>query len=144
MIYVAGVFWCLKIFPLGLDLTPISQRNTHCPRSASLTSHCRRWTYCHLLQLPQLLRWSFGSCCKPRKLLSLTSTHPTLALIMAPAQPRPYRRILTSALHRRFVHASALSLLVCYVIAISIGDKSSCKCRAVAPGNLGVFAVSHS
>ncbi|KAJ5763841.1 hypothetical protein N7533_002522 [Penicillium manginii] len=44
---------------------------------------------------------------------------------MAPAQPRPYRRILTSALHRRFVHASALSLLICYAIAISIGHTSS-------------------
>ncbi|KAJ5610373.1 hypothetical protein N7510_007092 [Penicillium lagena] len=44
---------------------------------------------------------------------------------MAAAQPRPYRRIVTSALHRRFVHASALALLVCYIIAIAIGDKSS-------------------
>ncbi|PLB54429.1 hypothetical protein P170DRAFT_460570 [Aspergillus steynii IBT 23096] len=41
------------------------------------------------------------------------------------AGPRPYRRILTSALHRRFVHASALALLVNYVIAFLIGDKSS-------------------
>ncbi|KAJ5214387.1 hypothetical protein N7449_001556 [Penicillium cf. viridicatum] len=44
---------------------------------------------------------------------------------MAVVQTRPYRRILTSALHRRFVHASALSLLVSYVIAIAIGEKSS-------------------
>ncbi|KAJ5570930.1 hypothetical protein N7535_004590 [Penicillium sp. DV-2018c] len=44
---------------------------------------------------------------------------------MAAIQTRPYRRILTSALHRRFVHASALSLLVSYIIAIAIGDKSS-------------------
>ncbi|KAL4921231.1 nucleoporin protein Ndc1-Nup [Aspergillus aurantiobrunneus] len=44
---------------------------------------------------------------------------------MAAAKPRPYRRILTSALHRRFVHASALSLLVCYLISVVIGDKSS-------------------
>ncbi|KAL2852830.1 nucleoporin protein Ndc1-Nup [Aspergillus pseudoustus] len=44
---------------------------------------------------------------------------------MAAAKPRPYRRILTSALHRRFVHASALSTLVCYLISIFIGDKSS-------------------
>ncbi|KAL3468307.1 nucleoporin protein Ndc1-Nup [Aspergillus heterothallicus] len=44
---------------------------------------------------------------------------------MAAAKPRPYRRILTSALHRRFVHASALSILVCYLISILIGDKSS-------------------
>ncbi|KAJ5673881.1 hypothetical protein N7462_009320 [Penicillium macrosclerotiorum] len=43
----------------------------------------------------------------------------------AAAQPRPYRRILTSALHRRFVHASALSLLVSYIVAIAIGDKTS-------------------
>lgn len=46
---------------------------------------------------------------------------------MAAAKPRPYRRILTSALHRRFVHASALSVLVCYIISVVIGDKSSCK-----------------
>lgn len=46
---------------------------------------------------------------------------------MAVVQTRPYRRILTSALHRRFVHASALSLLVSYIIAIAIGEKSSCK-----------------
>lgn len=46
---------------------------------------------------------------------------------MAVPQTRPYRRILTSALHRRFVHASALSLLVCYIVAIAIGDKSSCE-----------------
>ncbi|CAI7564676.1 unnamed protein product [Penicillium glandicola] len=44
---------------------------------------------------------------------------------MAVVQTRPYRRILTSALHRRFVHASALSLLVSYIIAIAIGEKSS-------------------
>ncbi|KAJ5787231.1 hypothetical protein N7457_002221 [Penicillium paradoxum] len=44
---------------------------------------------------------------------------------MAAVQTRPYRRILTSALHRRFVHASALSLLISYIIAIAIGDKSS-------------------
>jgi nucleoporin NDC1 len=46
---------------------------------------------------------------------------------MAAVRTRPYRRILTSALHRRFVHASALSLLVCYLVAILIGNKSSCK-----------------
>ncbi|KAE8411873.1 nucleoporin protein Ndc1-Nup [Aspergillus pseudocaelatus] len=44
---------------------------------------------------------------------------------MAAIRPRPYRRILTSALHRRFVHASALALLVCYLAAFLIGDKSS-------------------
>lgn len=46
---------------------------------------------------------------------------------MAAARPRPYRRILTSALHRRFVHASALALLVCYIVAFALGEKSSCK-----------------
>ncbi|KAH3269019.1 hypothetical protein KXW23_000055 [Aspergillus fumigatus] len=44
---------------------------------------------------------------------------------MAAARPRPYRRILTSALHRRFVHASALALSVCYFVAFLLGDKSS-------------------
>ncbi|KAI1905800.1 hypothetical protein LOZ52_002628 [Ophidiomyces ophidiicola] len=42
-----------------------------------------------------------------------------------PAKTRPYRRILTSTLHRRFVHASAFSLLVCYVVAFFIGTKTS-------------------
>ena len=49
------------------------------------------------------------------------------ASTMAAVRPRPYRRILTSALHRRFVHASALAVLVCYVVAFAIGDKSSCE-----------------
>lgn len=53
---------------------------------------------------------------------------------MAVVQTRPYRRILTSALHRRFVHASALSLLVSYIIAIAIGEKSSCKYIATLSG----------
>ncbi|KKA23921.1 Nuclear envelope protein [Rasamsonia emersonii CBS 393.64] len=44
---------------------------------------------------------------------------------MAASKPRPYRRILTSALHRRFVHASALALLVDYVVSFAIGVKSS-------------------
>ncbi|EEP80745.1 predicted protein [Uncinocarpus reesii 1704] len=44
----------------------------------------------------------------------------------APAVPaRPYRRILTSALHRRFVHASAFALLVSYVISFLISTKTS-------------------
>ncbi|KMU87234.1 hypothetical protein CIHG_04678 [Coccidioides immitis H538.4] len=38
---------------------------------------------------------------------------------------KPYRRILTSTLHRRFVHASASALLVCYIISILIGTKAS-------------------
>ncbi|PGH07882.1 nucleoporin NDC1 [Blastomyces parvus] len=41
------------------------------------------------------------------------------------ARPRQYRRILTSILHRKFVHASAVSLIVCYVVAFFIGVKSS-------------------
>ncbi|KAL1968821.1 hypothetical protein VTN77DRAFT_1182 [Rasamsonia byssochlamydoides] len=44
---------------------------------------------------------------------------------MAAPKIRPYRRILTSSLHRRFVHASALALLVDYVVAFAIGVKSS-------------------
>lgn len=43
-------------------------------------------------------------------------------------QIRPYRRFLTSALHRRFVHASALALIVCWDNAFWIGKKSSCEC----------------
>ncbi|KLJ09998.1 hypothetical protein EMPG_14578 [Blastomyces silverae] len=41
------------------------------------------------------------------------------------ARPRQYRRILTSTLHRKFVHASAVSLIACYVVAFFIGVKSS-------------------
>ncbi|KAJ5281537.1 hypothetical protein N7478_006909 [Penicillium angulare] len=60
---------------------------------------------------------------------------------MAVAQPRPYRRILTSALHRRFVHASALALLVCYGIAIAIGDKSSFFWSWFPIGSCGIRTV---
>ncbi|KAL3481615.1 nucleoporin protein Ndc1-Nup [Aspergillus californicus] len=60
---------------------------------------------------------------------------------MATAKPRPYRRILTSALHRRFVHASALSLLVCYLISILIGDKSSFFWALFPVGASGIRAV---
>lgn len=44
---------------------------------------------------------------------------------IATARPRPYRRLLTSALHTRFVHASALVLLVCWNHAFFFGDKKS-------------------
>ncbi|EPS28683.1 hypothetical protein PDE_03629 [Penicillium oxalicum 114-2] len=56
-------------------------------------------------------------------------------------QVRPYRRILTSALHRRFVHASALSLLVCYFISIVIGDKTSLFWTWFPIGPCGLRAV---
>lgn len=44
-------------------------------------------------------------------------------------QPRVrlYRELLTVALHRRFTRAAGLTLLICYLEAIAIGDKSSCK-----------------
>ncbi|CEL02647.1 Putative Nuclear pore complex protein An-Ndc1 (Eurofung) [Aspergillus calidoustus] len=60
---------------------------------------------------------------------------------MAAAKPRPYRRILTSALHRRFVHASALSILVCYLISIFIGDKSSFFWAIFPIGGCGIRTV---
>ncbi len=44
------------------------------------------------------------------------------------ARIRPYRRFLTSALHRRFVHASALALMVCWDDAFWLGKKTSCRC----------------
>ncbi|KAL4785740.1 nucleoporin protein Ndc1-Nup [Aspergillus varians] len=60
---------------------------------------------------------------------------------MAAAKPRPYRRILTSALHRRFVHASALSLLGCYLTSVVIGDKSSLFWAFFPIGSCGIRAV---
>ncbi|KAL4873171.1 hypothetical protein BDV12DRAFT_160513 [Aspergillus spectabilis] len=60
---------------------------------------------------------------------------------MAATKPRPYLRILTSALHRRFVHASALSLLVCYLISILIGDKSSFFWALFPIGSCGIRTV---
>ncbi|KAL6234186.1 hypothetical protein BDW75DRAFT_241293 [Aspergillus navahoensis] len=57
------------------------------------------------------------------------------------SNPRPYRRILTSALHRRFVHASALSLLVCYAISVLIGDKSSLFWALFPLGSCGIRTV---
>ncbi|KAK2763980.1 hypothetical protein FQN54_009599 [Arachnomyces sp. PD_36] len=60
---------------------------------------------------------------------------------MATPQSRPYRRILTSALHRRFVHASALALLVCYVVAFFIGVKSSLLWSWLPFGPCGIRAL---
>ncbi|KAL4906468.1 hypothetical protein BDW74DRAFT_132919 [Aspergillus multicolor] len=57
------------------------------------------------------------------------------------AQPRPYRRILTSALHRRFVHASAISLLVCYATSVLIGDNSSLFWALFPFGSCGIRTV---
>ncbi|KAL4809039.1 nucleoporin protein Ndc1-Nup [Aspergillus unguis] len=60
---------------------------------------------------------------------------------MAGAKPRPYRRILTSALHRRFVHASALSILVCYLISVFIGSNSSLFWAVFPIGSCGIRTV---
>ena len=49
------------------------------------------------------------------------------------ARPRPYRRLLTSALHTRFVHASALVLLVCWNHAFFFSDKKYWCRRAHLP-----------
>ncbi|PLN78884.1 nucleoporin protein Ndc1-Nup [Aspergillus taichungensis] len=59
----------------------------------------------------------------------------------ATARPRPYRRILTSALHRRFVHASAVTLLVCYLVAFLIGQKSSFLWSWFPIGGCGIRTV---
>lgn len=89
----------------------------------------------------RLLHWSYSSyhrCRGPEHAVNFSlsifvSLFGDLAVLSSPAstmaavRPRPYRRILTSALHRRFVHASALAVLVCYVVAFAIGDKSSCE-----------------
>ncbi|KAF7506169.1 hypothetical protein GJ744_012149 [Endocarpon pusillum] len=48
----------------------------------------------------------------------MSTSSPTLRI-------RPYRRFLTSAFHRRFVHASALALLVCWDDAFWLGSKTS-------------------
>lgn len=57
-------------------------------------------------------------------------------LTAAPPKPRtkPYRRFLTSAFHRRFVHASVLALLLCYFESIWLGEKTSRKLHR--PGDL--------
>ncbi|KAL4927186.1 nucleoporin NDC1 [Aspergillus undulatus] len=57
------------------------------------------------------------------------------------AKSRPYRRILTSTLHRRFVHASALSILVCYVVSVLIGDKSSLFWALFPIGSCGIRTI---
>ncbi|EZF26649.1 hypothetical protein H112_01199 [Trichophyton rubrum D6] len=59
----------------------------------------------------------------------------------APVKSRPYRRILTSTLHRRFVHASAFVLLACYVISFFIGVKSSLFWSWFPLGPCGVRAL---
>ena len=62
---------------------------------------------------------------------------------------RPYRRYLTSVFHRRFVQASTLTLLLCYVEAILLGSSRSCQSsialsRAhVLTSNSSLVLVSH-
>jgi len=46
---------------------------------------------------------------------------------MAAPRPALYKELLTPALHRRFTGAATVILLVCYVEAVLIGDKSSCE-----------------
>ena len=43
----------------------------------------------------------------------------------------PYKELLTPALHRRFTGAAASILLLCYVEAFLIGEKSSCEKHAL-------------
>jgi hypothetical protein len=50
----------------------------------------------------------------------------TMATALTPQRIRPYRRFLTSALHRRFVHASVLALIICWDDAFWLGNKTSC------------------
>ncbi|KAL2423361.1 Nucleoporin NDC1 [Exophiala dermatitidis] len=45
------------------------------------------------------------------------------ASLAAPAPPRPYRRFLTSTLHKRFVHAALISLLLAFNNAFWLGSK---------------------
>lgn len=44
----------------------------------------------------------------------------------APNRTRLYREFLTPALHRRFTRAAAISLVICYLTAVLIGEKTSC------------------
>ncbi|KAH9876061.1 hypothetical protein J1614_003940 [Plenodomus biglobosus] len=48
-----------------------------------------------------------------------------MALAPLGAQVRPYKDYLTPALHRRFTHASAYTLLLCYIIAVWMGELKS-------------------
>ncbi|KAL8814021.1 MAG: hypothetical protein Q9223_006727 [Gallowayella weberi] len=48
-----------------------------------------------------------------------------------PSRTRPYRELLTPSLHRRFTKAAGVSLLLCYLEAIVIGDKSSSGIRTL-------------
>ncbi|KAI4258212.1 MAG: hypothetical protein L6R42_005231, partial [Xanthoria sp. 1 TBL-2021] len=43
----------------------------------------------------------------------------------APIRTRPYRELLTPSLHRRFTQAAGVSLLLCYIESILIGDSWS-------------------
>jgi nucleoporin NDC1 len=52
------------------------------------------------------------------------SCQPSMAV---QARVRFYREFLTPALHRRFVRAAGLVLILCYVESILIGSSSSCK-----------------
>ena len=46
---------------------------------------------------------------------------------MASLRTPLYREFLTPALHRRFTNAALITLVVCYIEAILIADKSKCE-----------------
>lgn len=46
---------------------------------------------------------------------------------MATLKVPPYRQFLTPALHRRFTGAAVVLSAICYVEAVLIGEKTSCK-----------------
>ncbi|KAF2845768.1 nuclear envelope protein-like protein [Plenodomus tracheiphilus IPT5] len=48
-----------------------------------------------------------------------------MALAPLGAQVRPYKDYLTPALHQRFTHASGYTLLLCYIIAVWMGELKS-------------------
>ncbi len=50
----------------------------------------------------------------------------------ARTRPRLYREVLTPVLHRRFTRAASVALILCYIEAVLLGEKSSCRVIARA------------
>ena len=67
---------------------------------------------------------------------------PAAALLIPP--PRPYRRFLTSALHKRFVHAALISLLVALHNAFWLGSKKDLFWSWFPIGPAGIKALLFS
>ena len=95
--------------------------------SSRIHIHTYLFTYDSFFDLYILLSFSEGQylrpCCELLPNLNQRDIAcPPASAVMTVAKPRPYRRILTSILHMRFVKSAFATLIACTIISFSISE----------------------